>query len=222
MKMWSEKKYEMSDNGGAEFGEVVKPLRFSGDDNALVNALKAKHPGAMETLYDRYGSHVQKVLVRVLGFDAELSDILHEVFIEAFSNVDSIRDGTRLRAWITTIAIFTARQRIRRRSRRRVFWVHDETIVRDVCSKSTSPEEREALKLTYKILDAMPMDERIPFALRFIEGMDLGEVAESCDVSISTVKRRINRAETRFTAIARRYPVLREWIERGDRWRGEK
>jgi RNA polymerase sigma-70 factor (ECF subfamily) len=52
--------------------------------------------------------------------------------------------------------------------------------------------------------------------------MDLGEVAESCDVSISTVKRRINRAETRFTAIARRYPVLREWIERGDRWRGEK
>ena len=222
MKAWFEKKTKTTGNGAVPLGDVIKPLRFQGDDNSLVVALKAKHPGAMEALYDRYGAHVQRVLVRVLGFDFELSDLLHEVFIEAFTNIDSIRDGSRLRAWMTTLAVYTARQRIRRRSRRRVFWVHDETLVTDMPSKGTSHEEREALKLTYKVLDAMPVDERIPFTLRYIEGMDLGEVAESCDVSVSTIKRRLNRAQTRFTAIAYRQPVLKEWIERGDRWRVEQ
>lgn len=221
MNAWSNNKKATGKPGNGTVEAVVKPLRFQGDDESLVAALKARHPGAMEALFNRYGSHAQRVLVRVLGFDSQLPDILHEVFIEAFTNIDSIRDGARLKAWITTIAVYTARQRIRRRSRRRVFWVHDETLVTDVPTRGTDPEEREALKLTYKVLDAMPTDERIPFSLRFVEGMDLGEVAESCNISISTAKRRLNRAQTRFTAIAHRYSILRDWMEKGDRWRGK-
>ena len=199
-------------------GATVQPIRFTGDDAALVVALKQKHPGAMEALYDRYAPLVQRVLIRVMGMDHNLSDMLQEVFIEAYSSIGSIKDGSRLQAWITSIAVFTARGRIRRRSRRRVFWVNDTGEVPDVPTAECSPEDREALRMTYQILESMPTDERIAFSLRFIEGMELEEIAESCKVSLSTIKRRINRAQGRFVAIAHRYPVLKSWIAQGDRW----
>ena len=69
----------------------------------------------------------------------------------------------------------------------------------------------------YAILDELPADARVPFALRFIEGMALDEVAAACDVSLSTAKRRLRRAEERFMKIAAGYPELAEWLEGASR-----
>ena len=71
----------------------------------------------------------------------------------------------------------------------------------------------------YRVLDVLPVDERIPFALRFIDGMELTEVAAACDVSLATIKRRLARSEKRFVAVAARYPELGPWLEGGARWR---
>ncbi|MEZ4298352.1 MAG: sigma-70 region 4 domain-containing protein [Polyangiaceae bacterium] len=67
-----------------------------------------------------------------------------------------------------------------------------------------------ALEATYAVLGELPADERIAFALRFIEGMELTEVAASCGVSLATVKRRIGRAEGRSVEKARQHPILAE------------
>ena len=82
-----------------------------------------------------------------------------------------------------------------------------------------SEEVREALEETYRVLDLMPADERIAFALRFVEGMELTEVADACGVSLATIKRRLSRAETRFVAMAGRREPLREWLGSSARWR---
>ncbi|MEZ4313044.1 MAG: sigma-70 region 4 domain-containing protein [Polyangiaceae bacterium] len=79
-------------------------------------------------------------------------------------------------------------------------------------------EVRGALEATYAVLGELPADERIAFALRFIEGMELTEVAASCGVSLATIKRRIGRAEGRFVEKARRHPILAGRVEGGTRW----
>jgi RNA polymerase sigma-70 factor (ECF subfamily) len=195
------------------------PLRFTGDDRALVGALKVKHPGAMEALYDRYAAHVERVLARVMGFDTELYDLVQEVFIEAFKSVAAMKDGQALNAWLTTLSVFTARQCIRKRRRRRVYWVKDPDNYMEVPVNDADPSEIEALRLTYQALETMATDDRIVFSLRFIQGMNVAEVATTCRVSVSTAKRRLKRAETRFSVIARRFPALLECIEQGERRR---
>src|SRR6187549_2325135 len=50
------------------------------------------------------------------------------------------------------------------------------------------------------------------FVMRHVEGIELEELATACRVSLSTIKRRLARAEQRFAAIATRDPVLREWL----------
>ena len=66
----------------------------------------------------------------------------------------------------------------------------------------------------------MRTDQRIPFALRYVQGLELTAVADACGVSLATVKRRLARAEGRFVIMARRHPALKEWVEEGGRWGG--
>jgi RNA polymerase sigma-70 factor, ECF subfamily len=43
--------------------------------------------------------------------------------------------------------------------------------------------------------------------------MDLEETAEACGMSLSTVRRRLTRAERRFFKLAREYEALVPWVE---------
>jgi RNA polymerase sigma-70 factor (ECF subfamily) len=76
----------------------------------------------------------------------------------------------------------------------------------------------DAYRRTYALLDRLPADERIAFALRYIDGMELALLAVVCDVSLATIKRRLGRAEQRFAAGARGDVILRRWLEEGGRW----
>ena len=100
-------------------GAVVHLIRFDGDDEALLEALRARQPGAKRALYDRYANHVQRVLIRIIGVDDAIPELLSETFIQAFASLDSIRDGSRLKAWLSMTAMFTARGLIRKRKKRR-------------------------------------------------------------------------------------------------------
>jgi len=208
--------------GNAGSSDNLRQVGFVGDDASLARALCEGHPGAPAALFDRYGSHVQRVLFSVLGFDLEIQDLLHDVFAEAFRGIKRLEDGERLRAWLSSIAVFTARGCIRARSRRRFFGLALGQHVEHQASAhhgATSIEDREALTQTYGVLEQLSADLRIPFSLRYIEGLRLVEIAECCGVSLATTKRRLVRAEKRFVKLAQREPALEKWLEEGTRWK---
>jgi RNA polymerase sigma-70 factor (ECF subfamily) len=197
---------------------MVTPLKFVGDERALVQALRARHPGAVAAFYDQHAAHVHRTLRSALGADADLPDLLQEVFIRAVDGIGELDDLTRLRSWLTTIAVFTARAHIRRRARRR--WLGLFSPQRTDASEQEPPcsDARFALREIYQLLDQLPSNERLAFALRIIDGMTLPDAAEACNVSLATFKRRLARAEKAFVDAARKRPKLAVWLERGTRW----
>ena len=77
------------------------------------------------------------------------------------------------------------------------------------CSVATrGPKGDLAVREALAVLSS---DERIAFSLRHLEELELTEVASACGVSLSTVKRRLKRAEERFDALALRDPRLAGW-----------
>jgi RNA polymerase sigma-70 factor, ECF subfamily len=189
-----------------------RPLAFVGDDVALVHGLCSGNPAAQAALFDRYASHVRRVLLRVLGMDGELGDAVHDVFVQALGSVGELRDAAALKAWITSIAVFTARGRIRRRRRRRWLRLVAPADLPEQEISGPSAELSEAVRCTYAVLDRLPAEERIAFALRFIDGMELTEVALACGCSLATIKRRLARAGQLFFAEARRHPALASYV----------
>ena len=195
------------------------PFRFNGDDSAMAAGIKAGHPGAMEALFLRYGEMVERIVMRVMGIDHEIADLVQDVFVAAYSRIHQLRDDAAVKSWLTSLTIFTVRQRIRKRSRRRVYWVHDTKITEESMTEDVSVEDITLLKTVYHTLDAMPAEERIVFALRFLEGMEITEAASAMGISESTVKRRQRKAEKRFAVLARRHPALLERMGQSEKWR---
>lgn len=190
-------------------------LPFFDSDRAIVAALCAGQPAGGAALYDRYHAHVRRILVRVLGHAGDLHDLVHDVFVSAIDGIERLDEPDALRGWLTSIAVFHARAEIRARTRRRLFplFSHDDLPERE--AHVVTPELDEAVRRTYDVLAKLAPDERIAFALRVVDGMELVEVADACGVSLATIKRRLARAHNKFRNIARRYPELSEWLTRG-------
>jgi len=184
-------------------------------DAAIVRAVAVREPSGVAALFDRYHTHVRRVLVHVLGPDTELADLVQEVFLTAMGSIEKLSDPEALRGWLGSIAVFKARACMRQRARARIFQFLPTDELPEVEHSPVPWEIDEAVRATYRVLERMPVDERIVFALRFVDGMELGEIAEACELSLSTIKRRLGKAEQRFSRIAGREPSLVEWVGGG-------
>lgn len=195
---------------------MVTPLTFLGDDHAMIRALPDGHPGAVAAFYDRYAPHVLRTLQSMMGADADVPDLLQEVFIRAIDGIRGLKESDRLRGWLTSIAIFTARSHIRRRTRRN--WLGLRSPTPNLQQDPPCLDARNALREVYRLMDQIPVNDRMAFALRYIEGMTLPDAAEASGVSLATLKRRLSRAEKQFIAGAQARPALATWLKEGSRW----
>jgi len=193
----------------------VARLPFVASDAAIVEALRARRAEGGTALYDCHREHVRRVLIRVLGPGAHLADLVQDVFVSAIESIDRLEEPDALRGWLASIAVFRARAEIRSRSRLRLFPLFERDDLPETETTAQNPEVDEAVRSTYHVLGRLPADERIAFALRFIDGMELVEVADACQVSLATIKRRLARAQERFRSMARAYPELAPWLDGG-------
>jgi RNA polymerase sigma-70 factor (ECF subfamily) len=161
---------------------------------------------------------VERVLARILGIDSELPDLVNDVFVNALGSLHTLRASHLLRPWLRSVTVFVARGCLRRRRRRRWLSFHRDEDLPEVATHDAPAAAADALARLYRLLNRLPPDECIVFALRFIEEMELAEIADACGVSRTTIKRRVKKAETRFTEEARKDPLLSEWMAKGDRW----
>ena len=201
---------------------VVRELRprvSAPNDADIARALRDGQTTAAVMLFDRHARHVERLLFSLLGPEPDAEDLLHEVFLRAIEGIRHLDEPSKLRSWLTGISVHTAREHIRKRTRRR--WL---SFVAEVPepppppARIASEEITEATRCTFEVLGGMSADDRVLFSLRWIEGLEMGEIAVACDVSLSTAKRRLKDAEKHFVNRARRFPALASWIEEGGRW----
>jgi len=192
-------------------------MAWSGSDEELLAlARRGDQAAAAAAVYGRFCGDVNRLVWRVLGADAEHDDVVHQVFVQIISGLAKVRDAERLAAWVTSVCVKTVRTEIRRRRVRRFFLAGPAEIPR-IAAPVEDHEARELLERVYALLDVLPANERIAFALRYIDERPLLEVAEACGCSLATIKRRLSKAEMRFVQLAKREPAVAERLARGTR-----
>jgi RNA polymerase sigma-70 factor (ECF subfamily) len=195
-------------------GRVVR-LPLPDSDVALVAALGAGRLDARGALFDRYGGDVERVLYRILGPDADIPDLLQDVFVVGLTSLHRLQNPQALKSWLIGIAIRKARKLIAKRRRWRFIQVLPSGSLPEIEAPFAPAEVSEALRCAYAVLERLPADERVVFTLRQIEGMELTAIAEACETSLSTVKRRFARAQSSFLSLARDYETLSRWLNAG-------
>ena len=182
-------------------------------DAALVAALNQGDGSAANLLVERYGTFVNRVLVRVLGpSDPEIGDLTQDVFFEAFRGMHRLDDPRALKAWLARITVFQARSRIRKRQARRWLTFSDKP-PEPTCPQTASDAHREAAQSVQAVLNTLAPDERMVFVMHRLEGYELLELVDMMGTSYATVRRRYARAKKRFEREARKYAVLIPWLK---------
>jgi RNA polymerase sigma-70 factor, ECF subfamily len=169
-------------------------------DTALVLAARAGEEWAREALFRRYARLALALAYRILPYDADIDDLVQDSFLYAFERLNGLSNPQAFQAWLSSIVVRTAGKRLRRRKLQiRLGLRSSQPVdVDEVVSRTAPPDVAAELRAVYGLLEKLPVEERIALVLRRVERLEIPEIAEQMGLSISTVKRRLNAAETRL------------------------
>src|SRR4051812_4532180 len=163
------------------------------DDAELARALIARDPRAPRALWRRFAPMVFRMLRRALGPGHDVEDLAQEVFLCVFEKVRGLREPAALKAFVISITVLTTRTELRRLWVRRWVRLSGKTDLGKVNVVHPDTDSREALARFYAVLDRVNTKDRTAFVLRFMEGLELVEVASALGLSLATTKRRLAR-----------------------------
>src|SRR6185503_15154017 len=178
------------------------------DDATLARALIARDPQAPRVLWQRFAPMVFRMLKRSLGPGHDIEDLAQEVFLCVFEKVRGLREPKALKAFVISVTVLTTRHELRRRWVRRWVRLSKKTDAADTEVVTPDTDGREALTRFYSILDRVNVNDRTAFALRYMEGLELTEVASAMGLSLATTKRRLARVWNRVVLLVERDPLL--------------
>jgi RNA polymerase sigma-70 factor (ECF subfamily) len=92
------------------------------------------------------------------------------------------------------------RHRLRARRLRRFLGLDGQAEYAALIDPSASPLDKLLVRAVYRVLDELPVDDRLAFSLHHIEGEKLDVVARLCRCSPATAKRRIARVQQALEA----------------------
>lgn len=170
---------------------------------AIASPSDAHAQARVERLVREHHAFVWRSARRLGVREADLDDVVQEVFLLAAKNIDDIQQG-RERGYLFRSCIFLASHARRSVQRRRE--IVDEDRLSEEIDVRPSPEQAAATSQArarlQAVLEQMPPDFRAVFVLFELEAMTMAEIAEMLDVPPGTVASRLRRAREIFVAQA--------------------
>ncbi len=210
MKTLPNESAHLSGLSGSPGARVLELPARPTSDKDLVLGLIERRATAVQALYHQYSGMVRRVLIHTLGSDHDIEDLTQDTLITVVERASALRDAESLRSFVIGVAIRLAKNEIRRRRIRR--FVGLETVKDAPLVKPHDAVTVQGARHVYRALERMDLTARVAFVLRYVHGCDLAETAAACSCSVSTIKRKLVRAETRFSALVQADPVLRDFL----------
>lgn len=150
-----------------------------------------------------YRPRILRFLLSSLTDRDAAETLTQECFLKAWNARAQFRGDSSLSTWLTRIAVNLMRDHLRSRSLR--FWQKTRGDSLDVMDISdwvpdgrSSPEDitlaRHRVAEVWKAVGELSAHQRSVFVLRFVEEMELEEIAETLSMNLSTVKSHLYRA----------------------------
>jgi RNA polymerase sigma-70 factor (ECF subfamily) len=154
------------------------------DDAELVLAARSGDAGAFEMLYARYAPVVHGILLgRLPAADAD--DVLQNVFMTAYTKLQTLREPAAFAGWITRSARNAAVDFHRAGG-------NTEQLDREYASRSNQAAASEAAQALAAIR-ALPAAYRETLMLRLVEGMSGPEIAARTGLTHGSVRVNLHR-----------------------------
>jgi RNA polymerase sigma-70 factor, ECF subfamily len=132
--------------------------------------------------------------IRRFTWDAESAlDVLQDVWVAVLRRIHSLRSPTAFKTWLYQIAHDRAIDLLRRQRREAEFFAEA-----DNNTAAEAPSETDAFdnaELVHCALAQLSLPHREVLTLRFLEGLEMAEIAEIVRCNLGTAKSRLHYAK---------------------------
>jgi RNA polymerase sigma-70 factor (ECF subfamily) len=172
--------------------------------SALGGAAQNITAGDFDAIVRRHQRRVHRFLLMLLRDPDEADNLTQECFLRAYQNLSTFRGESSVETWLLRIAANLARDHAR--SRRARFWKRllgldsdgNDGITEQIPASEASPEQallaREDVRAVWDAARQLSQQQRAVFLLRFVEDMDLNEIASVLGLQVGSVKTHLFRA----------------------------
>ncbi|WED63949.1 sigma-70 family RNA polymerase sigma factor [Synoicihabitans lomoniglobus] len=179
----------------------------SPDSPTLVQRIVQGESAALEEVYDKFGTTVHAVALRVLHEPGEAEEVVQDTFKSLWSHAASLAEREfNLAAWLITAARRRAIDVLRRR-RRRIPNATDlgeadaarvENFTGSFPTAGEAMEQRESAARVREAMSILPAEQAEVVRLSFFSGLTHLEIAEKLNQPLGTVKSRLRYALTKL------------------------
>ncbi len=171
-------------------------------DLEVIQKIIAGEVALFEIIIRRYNPFLYK-MGRSYNYNHEdTQDLMQDTFIDAFTGLSKFENRSTFKTWVIKIMLNNCYKKQQK-------WTSKNIINADINEKSTpmysnyqhtdtnkTVINRELNFVIENSLQQIPLDYRLVFTLREVNGLNVAETADTLNISEANVKVRLNRAKT--------------------------
>ncbi len=163
-------------------------------------ALTLKNQDYYLYIMKRYEAKLLNYILKISNISREdAEDILQEVFVKAYQNLNDFDLNFKFSNWIYSIAHNTTISTFRKKKVRPQTISWEDKDLNNILESTLDIENTSLQKLTYKkilkIINQLPLKYKDVLILKFVEGKDYQEISDIMRKPMGTIATLINRAK---------------------------
>jgi RNA polymerase sigma-70 factor, ECF subfamily len=183
------------------FGGDAEPLAEDAITR-LVERARAGDAGARQTLYEQHVNRVFRTVRGMLASDADAEDVTQDTMLTVLTSLRkySPRADSRFAAWVTTIAVNTARRRFRRRRPELTATGELPETPDDGPDPADALDRARRRRALLIALAELPERDRMIVSLRYGGELNASEIGSTLGVEPATIRKTLERTRIRLGA----------------------
>ena len=209
--------YEFNHHQIATLAPADKAENTGPTDEQLMVLVQQSDEAALATLYRRHTAILRTVIARVVHIDADVDDLLQEVFLEIWKRCQTYEEHKgKVLGWMITMARRRAIDRVRRRQayaraeeRLRLQSEAEEREMHYHVEEDATASERAIM--LQQTMATLPDAQREALQLAFYQGMSQRQIAAKTGVPLGTIKTRLELALRKLRTALTSVGGVEEW-----------
>lgn len=172
-------------------------------DEELAKAVQAGNPDMFGPLVERYEAKLLRYGRKFLSSPEDIQDIVQDVFVSAYQNMQSFDAAQRFGPWVYRIAHNAFVNALKKKSRNPLVYVDFDAFLAHPAYDDPAPKERELGELKEMLersLGNLDYKYREVLVLYYFEELSYKDIAEILRVPQGTVGVRLRRAKEALKA----------------------
>ena len=168
----------------------------------LIQALAQGQNSAFEVLVNEYKDRLYNTILGMVQSPADAEDLLQDVFIKVFENIQKFKGESALSTWMYRIAVTHSLDFLRRKNRKKRlgnilawFGAGEAGETAEFVHPGVLAENKERATHLFKAINTLPENQKTAFVLQKVEGMNQKDISVIMDLKEGAIESLLMRAK---------------------------